>query len=144
MTEKKFFPLVLQKIKSFQKQTVKVRMKQLTMELIKEPGKTLHPNLTWSRKREMRTDPSQGKGHRTKKQKTLVWNNVLTQMTGTILSWKGDRAGNLHFPGPAISYFKRLVDNSMISDIANQTNCIQRRKIHINLLMQLKVKLNSS
>jgi len=59
-TEKKFFPLVLQKIKSFQKQTVKVRMKQFTMELIKKPGKTLHPNLTWRRKREMRTETKPG------------------------------------------------------------------------------------
>jgi hypothetical protein len=53
---KEFFPSVLQKIKSFQKQTVKVRMKQFTMELIKNPGKTLHPDLTWKRKTEMRME----------------------------------------------------------------------------------------
>ena len=40
----------------------------------------------------------------------------------------GDSAENLHFPGPAISYFKRLVDNSMISDIANQTNLYSTQK----------------
>jgi len=67
-----------------------------------------------------------GIGQRNKK--TLVWNNVPTQMTRPILPWKGDSAENLHFPGPAISYFKRLVDNSMISDIANQTNLYSTQK----------------
>jgi hypothetical protein len=72
-----------------------------------------------------------GRGRRNKK--TPVWNNVPAQTTRPILPWKGESAENLHFPDPAISYFKRVVDNS-ISDIANQT-CIQHRKIHINLLM---------
>jgi hypothetical protein len=53
---------------------------------------------------------------------TLVWNNVPAQMTRPILPWKGDKAENLHFPDPAISYFKRLVDNSVIYDISNRTN----------------------
>jgi hypothetical protein len=49
-------------------------------------------------------------------------------MTRPILPWKGDNAENLHFPDAAISYFKRLVDNSMISDIANQTNLYSAQK----------------
>jgi hypothetical protein len=49
-------------------------------------------------------------------------------MTRPILPWKGDNAENLHFTDPAISYFKRLVDNSMISDIANQTNLNSAQK----------------
>ena len=49
-------------------------------------------------------------------------------MTRPILPWKGDSAENLHFPGPEISYFKRLVDNPMISDIANQINLYSTHK----------------
>jgi len=67
-----------------------------------------------------------GMGQRNKK--TLVWSNVPAQMTRPIFPWKGDSAENLNFPDPAISYFKRLVDNSMISDIANQTNLHSTQK----------------
>jgi hypothetical protein len=67
-----------------------------------------------------------GIGQRNKK--TLVWNNVPAQITRPILPWKGDSAENLHFPDPAIFYFKQLVDNSMISDIANQTNLYSTQK----------------
>jgi hypothetical protein len=65
-------------------------------------------------------------GQRNKK--TLVWNNAPTQMTRPILPWKRGSAENLHFPDPAISYFKRLVDNSMISDIVNQTSLYSTQK----------------
>jgi len=71
-------------------------------------------------------DRAIGMGQRNKK--TLVWNNVPAQMTRPILPWMGDSAENLHFPDPAISYFKRLVDNSMISDITNQTNLYSTQK----------------
>ena len=54
------FPLVLKKIKSLQKWTVKVMIKQFTMELIKKPGKKLHPDLTWRRKMGMITDAKSG------------------------------------------------------------------------------------
>jgi len=67
-----------------------------------------------------------GMGQRNKK--TLVWNNVPKQMTRPILPWKRGSAENLHFPDPAISYIKRLVDNSMISDIVNQTNLYSTQK----------------
>jgi hypothetical protein len=60
----------MQKIKSFQKETVKVMMKQFTMkqftvkqftmELIKITVKKLHPDLTWRRKREMKTEAKSG------------------------------------------------------------------------------------
>jgi hypothetical protein len=59
-TEKRIFSISLQKIKSFQEQTVKVMMKQFTMELIKKPGKKLHRDLTWRRKREMGTEAKSG------------------------------------------------------------------------------------
>ena len=50
-------------------------------------------------------------------------------MTWPILPWKGAHsAENLHFPDPAISYFKQLVYNSMISDIANHTNLYSTQK----------------
>jgi hypothetical protein len=65
-----------------------------------------------------------GQGNKT----TLVWNNVPAQMTWHILPWKGGNAENLHFPNPAVSYFKRLVDNSMIYDTANQTNLYSAQK----------------
>ena len=67
-----------------------------------------------------------GMGQRNKK--TLVWNNVPKQMTRPILPWKRGSAENLHFPDPAISYFKRLVDNPMISDIVNQINLYSTQK----------------
>jgi hypothetical protein len=67
-----------------------------------------------------------GMGQRNKK--TLVWINVPAHITTPILSWKGDSAENLHFPDPAISYYKRLVGNSIISDTANQTNLYSTQK----------------
>jgi hypothetical protein len=102
-------------------------MKQFTMELIKKPGKKLHPDLTWRRKREMRTEAKSGQRYGTKKQNNTCMEQCSCTNDQAYFAM-GDNAENLHFPDPAISYLKRLVDNSMISDTANLTNLCSAQK----------------
>jgi hypothetical protein len=80
-----------------------------------------------------------GMGRR--KKTTLVWNNVPALTTRPILPWKGDSAENLHFADRAISYFKRMVDNSMISNIAYQTNLYSVQKDPHKLIYATKSEI---
>ena len=52
-----------------------------------------------------------------------------------------ERAKNLNFPDPAISYFKQLVYNSMISGIANHTNLYSTQKDPHKLIDVSKIEI---
>ena len=58
----------------------------------------------------------------------LVWNNAPVKVSRPVMPWKVDSTETNRFPEPAISDFRRLVDNSMISDIADQTNLYSTQK----------------
>ena len=59
-TEKRIFSISSAKNKIIPETDSEVMMEQFTVELIKKRGKKLNPDLTWRRKREMRTEAKSG------------------------------------------------------------------------------------